>query len=80
MDIWMELCSSGMLADHPFGHLAWQKLLHYTLPTTVQRNVFIPAVRIAPLTSTILYCSLPGGHRVSAKQNLLSSFSPKLFV
>ena len=55
---------------------------HYT--QTVQPNLLIPVVFIGNvdfyhfvlLSLTLI---LPGGHKVSAKQNMLASFSPTFF-
>ena len=56
---------------------------HYT--QTLQPNLFIPAMLIGTIDfyQFILFSltlALPGGHMVSAKQNLLASCSPTLFI
>ena len=74
---------------HPAGRLAvlrGKKTVnagHYT--QTVEPNFFIPAMlsstidlyHFLPLVMTLTW---PGGHKVSAKQNLLASFSPALSI
>ena len=76
---------------HQAGHLSVCRVLcckdfnigHYT--QTVQQIFFTPAMLIGtmdfchfiPLSLTL---TLPGGHKVSTKQNLLASFSWPLFI
>ena len=58
-------------------------ILHYR--QTVHSNFFIPVMLLdtidfyhfIPLSLTL---TLPGGHKVSAKQNLLASFSQNIFL
>ena len=77
MDLCNELCSSGQLA-------CVRKTLDIT-HELFNQSFFIPAM----LTGTInfyhfiplsLTLTLPEGHKVSAKQNLLASFSPTFYI
>ena len=75
----MNVRPAGWLA----GYLAWQKRLRWTLHFSP--NFFIPAM----LIRTIDFChfilpsltfTLPGGHKVSTKQNPFTSFSCTLLT
>ena len=61
----------------PAGHVKNFNVGHYT--QTVQSNIFIPAMLIGTIDfyhflQFSLTLTLPGGRKVSAKQNLLISF------
>ena len=85
MDICNELCSSGWQVGRWSCVGKTLAIRHYT--QTVKPNFFIHAMLIGIIDffcfrslSLTLTLTLPGGHMVSTKQNLLASFSPKLFV
>ena len=67
------------------GHNTLSSKICSYLFITVQQNLFIPAMLIGTID---FYCfmrltltlSLPAGHKVSTKQNLLASFSPTFFI
>ena len=83
-----------MLSVSPADRLPWQKLdsEHYVQTfnighymQTVQPIFFIPAMLIGTFDHykfilLSLTLTLPRGHKVSTKQNLLASFSPTLFI
>ena len=79
----MNLCIELCKASQPdILHVKNLNVSHYM--QTFQPNCFIPAI----LLSTIdfyhfmlhsLTLALPGGHKVGTKQNLLASFSRRLF-
>ena len=76
MDQCYDLCLTGHLL---------RKKLKWTLQETVQSNFSIPAMLIGTIDfyhfmSLSLALALPGGHKLSAKQNLLVSCSPPLFI
>ena len=69
----------GQPPGQPAGHLVYGKdfnVGHYM--QTFQPNFFIPAMFVGTMDSTMFIpvtMILPGGHKDSAKQNALASFS-----
>ena len=85
MDLCYQSCLFVQLAVHLSVFLTWQKLNIGHNPQSTQPIFFIPAMLIGstdfyhfiPLVVTL---TLAGGLKVSAKQNLLASFSQTLFI
>ena len=80
MNVCSKWCLSGRAASWPSYMVRTYKHYWQTFPP----NLFIPAMIIGAID---VYCSIPlsvtltlaGGHKVSAKQILLASFSHTLF-
>ena len=84
----MDLCSGSCLSVQPtvcpvimcgkncnFGYYMQTFQPTFFVPAMLIGTIYFYHVRLLSLTLT-----LPGGHNVSAKQNLLASFSPTLFI
>ena len=84
--IWLCVMSCVWWAGQLACHFAWQKLKCWTLYTkTVQPTFFIPAMLVGSIdlyyfVPPSLTLTMSGGHKVSAKENLLVSFSCTLFI
>ena len=76
--IWISVMSCVC----PAGRLACVTNVRHNTQT-VQPDLFVPAMFIGTIDFYLfipLSLTLPGGHRASAKQSLLASFSPTLFI
>ena len=84
MDLF-TLMSHTSPASRSASCLVWQKLNIRHIRQTVQSNFAIPTMltgaidfyHFIPLSLTL---TLSRGHSITAKQNLLASFSPTLFI
>ena len=83
MGLCSESCLSGWLAGLSVLYGKNCDIGHYM--KTVQPNLFIVSMLIGTidfchLIPLLLTWTLPGGHKISTKQNLLASFSHTLFI
>ena len=83
----MDLCSESCLFGGPAGGLSCMaktfNIGHYR--QTVQPNFVIPAILVGTIDfyhgiPLLLTLTLPGGHKDSAKQDILASFSRTLLL
>ena len=76
----MDLRNESCLYGRP-SCMAKFLLLDMTCKLLNQIFSYVPYVQVqAPFIPLLLTLTLPGGHKVSSKQNLLASFSPTLIV
>ena len=81
----MGICNESCSSCPPAGRLGWQKttlyithmLLNHFLKISVMLIGTIDFYHLIPLSLTL---TLPGGHKVSAKQNLLASYSRTVLI
>ena len=75
-----------MSRARPAGRLAWQQLEHWTLHVNFLTNFFfilamlIGTIDFNHFTLFSLILTVPGGHKVSAKQNLFTPLSSTVLV